>query len=111
MYGGKTSEIRTMNTNKRERIAIYASWTEPSKRDLAWLDEYGPEGMFYEVCSNVDPFPRGVILGTVELFECNKIESKESFEANIDCHMNDPDWFKNGMYSWELAKPRTNRSD
>lgn len=63
--------------------------------------------MFYEVCFNVDPFPRGVILGTVELFECNKIESKESFEANIDCHMNDPDWFKNGMYSWELAKPRT----
>lgn len=106
IHGGKTSEIRTMRTNIEERIAIYASRTPELKLDNQWLEEYGIDDTFFDgVDEDVDPFPKGVILGTVSLFECNKIESKDWFDANVESHMNNPAWWQPGMYSWELADP------
>lgn len=106
IHGGKTSEIRTMRTNIEERIAIYASRTPPARCDLDWLEEYGLDDMFFEdVPDNMDPFLKGAIIGTVSLFECNKIESKDWFDANVESHMNNPAWWQPRMYSWELADP------
>ena len=106
MFAGKSEEIRTMNTNIRGRIAIRSSLTKPLKSDLDWLEEYGLNVMFadnwYE---DMDSFKRGVILGTVSLVGCDKIESKDSFKANVDSHMNNPDWFKDGIYSWKVKDP------
>ena len=111
IHGGKTAEIRTMKTKICERIAIYASRTSEMKLDNDWLEEYGIDDEFfdplfeYSKFENTDPFPKGYILGTVSLFECNEIKSKDWFESNIDSHMNNPDWYQPGRYSWELADP------
>ena len=105
-FAGKTAEIRTQRTNIRGRIGIRASLTPEMKLDLDWLEEYGLDNMFFDgVPEGVDPFPKGVILGTVNLVGCNKIESKEVFRATVDLHMNDPNWWQKGMYSWELEDP------
>ena len=102
----KRAEIRTRYTKIRGRIGIRASLTPEMKLDLAWLEEYGlDDALFDGVAEGADPFPKSVILGTVELVGCNKIESKEVFRANVDSHMNDPDWWQPGLYSWELKDP------
>ena len=105
-FGGKTSEIRTMNTNIRERIAIYASRTKPLQTDLDWLEEYGRNIKIpTDLYDDMEIFQRGVIIGSVDLFDCRKIESKASFDSEIDYHMNNPDWYHAGMYSWDLLFP------
>ena len=106
MYADKSAEIRTRNTNIRGRIGIRASLTPEMKLDLEWLEEYGlDDRFFFDVAENEDPFPKGVILGTVDLVGCNKIESKEVFRATVDSHMNDPNWWQKGLHSWELKDP------
>ena len=103
--GGKTSEIRTMNTNIRERIAIYASRTPILKRDIDWLEKSGIiAASFDDLDGCYDAFPQGYILGTVELFDCTKIESKDMFNSTVASHMNNPDWYQEGLYSWNLVK-------
>lgn len=105
--GGKTSEIRTMNTNIRERIAIYASRTPILKRDIDWLYQHGIIAASFDILDKCyGAFPQGFILGTVELFNCTKIESKEIFNSTVDSHMNNPDWYQEGLYSWDLVKTR-----
>ena len=105
-FAGKTAEIRTQRTNIRGLIGVRASLTPEMKLDLKWLEEYGLDDMFFDgVHEGVDPFPKGVILGTVNLVGCNRIESKEAFRANVHLHMNDPNWWQEGLYSWELKDP------
>ena len=102
----KRAEIRTHYTKIRGCIGIRASLTPEMKPDLKWLEEYGmDDGFFFNVAEGEDPFPKGVILGTVDLVDCNEIESKEVFRANVDSHMNDPNWWQPGSYSWELKEP------
>lgn len=104
--GGKTSEIRTMNTNIRERIAIYASRTPERECDLNWLHKYGFDASLFDALVKMyNAFPKGVILGTVSLSDCTKIESKEMFNSTVDSHMNNPDWYQEGLYSWDLVNP------
>ena len=106
MYIGKSQEIRTMNTNIRGRIAIRSSLTKPLKRDLDWLEEYGLNVMFADNWyDDMDSFKRGVILGTISLTGCTKIESKEHFRSTVDAHMNNPDWYKDNLYAWEMEDP------
>ena len=106
MYIGKSQEIRTMNTNIRGRIAIRSSLTKPLKRDLDWLEEYGLNVMFADNWyDDMDSFKRGVILGTISLTGCTKIESKEHFRSTVDAHLNNPDCYKDGLYAWEMKEP------
>ena len=105
MRGGKSYEIRTMNTNIRGPIAIYASRSPPARCDLDWLEEYGLDDVFFEdLGCDIDPFIKGAILGTVSLVGCRKT-SKNWFDDNIESHMNNPDWYQKGMHSWSLADP------
>ena len=60
MLGEKDTEYRSRATNVRGRIAIYASL---SNEDLEDAEEYG---------LSLDKLPRGVIIGTVELFDCDE---------------------------------------
>ena len=108
MWGGKTFEIRTMNSNIRESIAVYASRSSPLKRDLNWLEEYYQielDDIFFEnLKGDMDPFIKGAILGTVSLVGCHEI-SKYWFDGHIESHMNNPDWYRSGLFAWELKDP------
>lgn len=63
--GKKLVDYRSGATTVRERIYIYAS---PERLDpeeeLDWLGEYDIENV------SSDELPRGLIVGTVELFDC-----------------------------------------
>ncbi|MEZ6080755.1 MAG: ASCH domain-containing protein [Pirellulaceae bacterium] len=66
MRGIKTVEYRSRRTNVRGRIYIYASMGRyQSGIEAEMLDEYG----ISDVCS--DDLPRGVLIGTVELYDCD----------------------------------------
>ena len=97
MDGSKTSEIRTMTTNIRGSIAVAASKSKPSREDVDWLRTCG-----YTIFTTM---PRGVILGTISLTGCTKIESKEHFRSTVDAHLNNPDCYKDGLYAWEMKEP------
>lgn len=65
MRGVKKIEFRSGPTKIRERIYIYASLGRYSKGDEAeMMDEYD----IHDV--PCDDLPRGVLIGTVELFDC-----------------------------------------
>lgn len=66
MRGIKPIEFRSAPTRIRGRIHIYASLGRYSAADEAeMMDEYGIEDV---AC---DDLPRGVLIGTVELHDCN----------------------------------------
>ena len=67
MRGVKKIEYRSGPTRIRGRIAIYASLGRYSAEDEADTQEdYGMNDI------NLDDLPRGVIVGTVELFDCDE---------------------------------------
>jgi len=105
IHADKSFEIRTMFTHIRELIAIYASRSPPLKRDLDWLKEYGLDDMFFEDPEgDMESFVKGAILGTVSIIGCRKT-SKNWFDDHVESHMNKPDWFKSGLFTWVLAGP------
>jgi len=66
MRGVKTIEYRSAPTKIRGRIFIYASLGRyPVEDEAEMMDEYGIDDI---AC---DQLPRGVLVGTVELYECN----------------------------------------
>jgi hypothetical protein len=67
LRGVKKIEYRSGPTRIRGRIAIYASLGRYSAEDEAGMQEdYGMNDI------NLDDLPRGVIVGTVELFDCDE---------------------------------------
>ncbi len=64
LRGIKTIEYRSSGTNRRGRILLYASRI-PVDDVSGWMKKYG---MTRE---NYDDLPRGVLVGSVELFDCN----------------------------------------
>jgi len=68
MRGIKTIETRSRPTKIRRRIWIYAAIGKCDPADKLWCElEHGID---------VDSLPRGVIVGTVELFDCDGDEWK-----------------------------------
>ena len=66
MRGVKTIEYRSRATRIRGRIYIYASLGRYSAEDEAkMMEDYGIDDV---LCHDL---PRGVIIGKVELYECN----------------------------------------
>ena len=108
MWGGKTFEIRTMNTNIRGPMVIYASRSTPARCYLDWLEEYRLDDIMFKDLvfkeGKMDPFIKGAILGTVSLVGCRET-SKYWFDGHIESHMNNPDWYKPGLFAWELKDP------
>ncbi len=63
MRGVKTVEYRSRPTRVRGRIYIYASLGRYPRADEAeWAQEFGLD--------DIDGLPRGVLVGTAELFDC-----------------------------------------
>jgi hypothetical protein len=63
MRGVKTVEERSRPTKVRGRIYIYASlgrW--PAADEAEWAEEFGID--------DIDGLPRGVLVGTVDLYDC-----------------------------------------
>ncbi|MGA9076760.1 MAG: ASCH domain-containing protein [Acidimicrobiales bacterium] len=69
MAGVKTTENRTWRTNYRGRLLIHAG----ARDDREAMAQYG---------HLLDDYPRGAILGTVELFDC--VRDSESEWAMVD---------------------------
>jgi hypothetical protein len=72
LRGTKQFEYRSVPTNIRERIYIYASLTPGSDEDFAQMH------------ARPGDFPAGVLIGTVEVVDCEG---------------------KAGDYRWHLSKP------
>jgi hypothetical protein len=65
MRGKKLVDYRPAGTTVRGRIYIYASPERlATEEESDWLDEYDIDDI------SSDELPRGVIVGTVELFDC-----------------------------------------
>lgn len=80
MRGIKKIEFRSRPTKIRGRVQIYASLGRYSPAEEAeMLEGYGIEGV------SCDDLPRGVLIGTVEIFHCTE---------------------DNGEFHWHLEKPK-----
>lgn len=79
MRGIKTIEYRSRSTNVRGTIYIYASLGRYSKQDESeMLDDYGI------VDVNCDELPRGFLIGTVDLFDCDDGEWYLRFPKRLE---------------------------
>jgi hypothetical protein len=66
MRGVKTIEFRSRATRIRGRVYIYASLGRYSAREAArMMKGYGIDDV------DIDDLPRGVVIGTVELYDCD----------------------------------------
>lgn len=60
--GRQATEIRSQPTRVRGRVWVYASLGRyPRADEMEWAEQYGLD---------IDRLPRGVLVGTVELFDC-----------------------------------------
>jgi hypothetical protein len=95
MRGHKTIEYRSQPTAIRERIYIYASlgrYPEDEEEDM--LAEYG----ITDVASN--DLPRGVLVGTVELFDCTG-----EWDESCEWHLRKPERLKKPLKPVHRANP------
>lgn len=79
MAAVKTTENRTWRTNYRGRLLIHAG----ARDDREAMARHG---------DLLDEYPRGAILGTVELLDC--VRDSES------------EWAVDGLWHWQLADPQ-----
>lgn len=89
----KTIEVRSQNTNTRERIAIYATRTKPKTQDLEWL-EYLEIPPYNKI--------RGYIIGTVEIYDVEHARDANHFHQNLHKHLCYQDMYKEGQHFWYL---------
>jgi hypothetical protein len=78
MRGVKPIEYRTWLTRVRGRIFIYAACGRYSKKEEARL--MATYGMAAENC---DDLPRGVLIGTVDLWECTPGDSERAWQFHV----------------------------
>ncbi len=80
MRGLKPIEFRSRPTNIRERIHIYASLGRyPDDEEADMMADYGIDDV---AC---DDLPRGVLIGTVELWDCT------GAAGNYSWHVRNPE--------------------
>lgn len=91
LRGIKTVEVRSMNTQIRGTIYLYAS---KKLSDMpAALTAAAKHGL------NIEDLPRGMVTGSVELLGTRKIEPCDAVAACVPKSMLD------GQYAWELTNP------
>lgn len=91
--GRKTIEVRSRNTNIRERVAIYATRTKPKTQDIKWIKYLGHP---------VDNLVRGFIIGTVEIYDSYPVRNADHFHDNLNKHLCYQDMFKEGQHFWYM---------
>lgn len=92
--GRKSIEVRSRNTNIRERIAIYATRTKPKTQDLEWL-VFRDEQHEHERI-------RGFIIGTVEIYDSRLVQDANHFHKNLNSHLCYQDMYKEGQHFWYM---------
>jgi hypothetical protein len=78
MLGTKTIEYRSMRTNIRERVYIYASLTP------------GPDWQFQKMAATPGVFPTGVIMGTVEIIDCTGVPDDYEWHLARPIRLDEP---------------------
>jgi hypothetical protein len=91
LLGHKTIEVRSLRTNIRERVYIYAG-----RNRIAAAREAQIAAKFD---IDVDRLPRGVLVGTVEIAGCRPLKLKDSKMA---CFKIDE---AEGAFAWLLERP------
>ena len=91
--GRKTIEVRSQNTLARERVAIYATRTTPTKQDLEWLEYLGHP---------INNIVEGFIIGTVEIHNSMHVRDADHFHKNLNNHLCYQDMYKKGQHFWHL---------
>ena len=92
--GRKIIEVRSRNTNIRERVAIYATRTKPKTQDLEWLTFRDEQHEHERI--------RGFIIGTVEIHDSRSVRDANHFHTNLDNHLCYQDMYKKGQHFWYL---------
>jgi hypothetical protein len=92
LRGIKTIEYRSSATNRRGRILLYAS-RMPVDDVPGWMKKYGMTKENYE------DLPRGVLVGSVELYDCNGGEwylrhPQRAIKLLVPTNRPQPIWFR-----------------
>jgi hypothetical protein len=91
MRGIKTIEARVLQTHKRARVHVYAGKNRASAEDEARVTrDYGLD---------IDALPRGVLVGTVEIIDCKRLQPSDSAAAAFPI----PKGYES--FGWHLARP------
>ena len=90
--GRKTIEVRSRNTNIRERVAIYATGTKPKPLDMQWIGRR----------HRLQNITRGFIIGTVEIYDASGVHDANHFFDNLNKHLCYQDMYKKGQHFWHL---------
>ncbi len=101
IHGDKTIETRSWQTRVRGRIAVHASGRRPA--DYCDLCQQEP---FRSIVKRMPPemLARGVVLGTVELRDCVRVEEIDL--ATLDEQERSFGNFQPGRWAWLLDDPR-----
>lgn len=112
----KTIEIRSKTTTRiNERVAIYASTTEYPKKHRDELSSF--YNNLYEnkvidfktlmlASKEIKYGATGVILGTVEIVACSKVNDGIEYAIYKNEHLAPDEYFKEGKtYFWHLRRP------
>lgn len=90
--GEKTIEVRSIRTNIRGRVHVYASLGETHPEDRARVNrQYGLD---------IDRLPRGVLVGTVEIVGCRPLTVRDSGAAAFRVSED------KGDFAWLLGSPK-----
>jgi hypothetical protein len=92
LRGEKTIEARSLRTNVRGRVHIYASLGEVSAENRARV------ATEYEL--DIDRLPRGVLVGTVEIVGCRPLIVRDSRAAAFRVSE------ETTSFAWLLASPK-----
>jgi predicted RNA-binding protein with PUA-like domain len=93
MRGDKTIEVRSIRTNIRDRVHVYAS--------LGGVDVDERVRVTREYGLDIDSLPRGVLVGTVEIVGCRPLTVRDSRAAAFPVSRADTTNF-----AWLLGSPR-----
>ncbi len=91
MRGIKTIEVRTRLTHKRARVQVYASSGRVQADDEARVQR--------DHDIDVDGLPRGVLVGTIEIVDCQRVRPSDSDAAGFSIRRDD------ASFGWHLARP------
>ncbi len=95
--GKKTIEVRSWPTRIRGRILIHAARI-PDDRPEAWQ----------WVTDAIRPLTdlAGGIIGEAELFACQIYRNLDSFNRDLEKHLNESAWFqRKGLYGFQFRNP------
>ncbi|NOQ47606.1 MAG: ASCH domain-containing protein [Methanococcoides sp.] len=101
-HGDKEIEVRSRNTNIREKIAIYATKTPPSSKDMEYVRNFFERDLQKKVPDYLMNLPTGRILATATLRKSVPFTPKMWKEERL-WHMAPEVFFEEGhTFGWYL---------